>query len=66
MEGEMERAREETYAKCLADFDAKIDVSKEKHDAEVVAAASKYEEKCKEACIFAAFLRRSWKRRVRK
>ena len=49
MEGEIERVREETYAKCLADFEAKIAVLEEKHDAEIPIAAAKYEEKCKEA-----------------
>jgi len=56
MEGAIGFAREETYAKCLADFEAKIAVLEEKHDAELVDVAVKYEEKCKEACILEAEL----------
>jgi len=33
----------------LADFEAKIVVVEKKHDAELVVAAAKYEEKCKES-----------------
>ena len=40
----------------MADFEAKIVVLEEKHDAEVAAVAAKYEEKCKEAYIFEADL----------
>ena len=56
MEGEVERVREETYAKYLADFEAKIAVLEEKHDAEIIVATAKYEEKCKEAYILEAEL----------
>jgi len=62
MEGAIERAREETYAKCLADFEAKIVVLEEKHDAEVVVAAAKYEEKGKEAYILQAELEETSKK----
>jgi hypothetical protein len=62
MEGEIERAREETYAKCLADFEAKIVVLEEKHDAKITAAAAKYEEKCKEAYILEAELEETRKK----
>ena len=44
-------ARDETHAKYLADFEAKLAVAEKKHDAELVVVASKYEEKCKEAHI---------------
>jgi hypothetical protein len=56
MEGEIERVREETYAKCLADFEAKIAVLEEKYDAEIIVASAKCEEKCKEAYILEAEL----------
>ena len=56
MEGENERVREETYAKCLADFEATIVVLEEKHDREIVVVAAKYEEKCKKAYIHEAEL----------
>ena len=52
MDGEVERARDETYAKCLADFEANISVLEKKHNAKLVAAVAKYEEKCKEAHNF--------------
>ena len=56
MDGEVERARDETYAKCLADFEANISVLEKKHNAKLVAAVAKYEEKCKEAHILEAEL----------
>jgi hypothetical protein len=61
MEGEIERVREETFAKCLVDFEAKIAVLEEKHAAKVTAAATKYEEKCKEAYILEAELKETRK-----
>ena len=54
MERDIERTHDETYAKCLADIEAKIVVLEKKHDAELDAAAAKYEEKCKEAHIHEA------------
>ena len=56
MEGEIECVREEAYAKCLADFKAKIVVLEETHDAEITPVAAKYEENCKEAYILEAEL----------
>ncbi len=56
MEGEIERPRDETYAKCLSDFEANIVVLEKKHDAELVVDAAKYKEKCKEAHILEAEL----------
>ncbi len=56
MDGELKSVREETYAKCLADFEAKIAVLKNKHVAEITVAAAKYEEKCKETYILEAEL----------
>ena len=56
MEDAIERAREETYAKCLADFEAKIHILEEKHVAVITATAAKYEEKCKKAYILEAEL----------
>ncbi len=56
MERDIERAQDEIYAKCLVDFEAKIDVVEKNHDVELVAAAAKYEKKCKEAHILEAEL----------
>ena len=54
MDYEIVRVREDTYAKCLADLEAKIVVLVETHDAEIVVVDAKYEEKCKEAYILEA------------
>ena len=57
MECDIERSRDETCAKILADFEAKIDVVEKKHDAELPAHVdAKYEEECKEAHILEAEL----------
>jgi hypothetical protein len=57
MDRDIERARDETYAKCLTDFEANIVVVEKKHDAELAATATaKYEKKCKEAHMLEAEL----------
>ena len=51
IERDIEVAREETYTKCMADFEAKLAVVENKHDADLVANAAKYDEKCKDLHI---------------
>ena len=56
MERNIERARDETCVKCLADFEANIAFVEKKYDVEIVSVVAKYEEKCKELHILEAEL----------